>query len=748
MASKLQKSIHNQLDVVTPLRRCSRSAGEEASLQSSVLVPANGGGDRPSSKQLTLRNENLVLLLPAVLAQCSLHFHLITSLDISYSIVDSKVLNTLCERMVYLQVLCAKSCGLCETIDVCLWSRKMQELDLSRNKLTDCPRNILRLIHLHTLNLSGNKIHFLAPDVLRLPSLSVCRLLNNPIENIPKDVCREGVGRMREFLDVQPLPAPQDEVNEEGSGPHLSGRRRTRTSGSVSSCLRRFVLHHQGSFESGYESSHYRRHSSSNTSSTSTDTEELSESSDTECNPDSVNDITSPWSTFCSQELPEGYTAREDNDLCQVYLPDDYSAVEVRVHMIKDMSLHPQLRDNELLVTPVVRITPHGLAFGSKPAIIALSHCTKPHPLQVINFIPLCSSTGEYEHTKWTPIGDNTGCKVFKDHIVFSTFHFSLFAVAASFPYPSSSIEVSPNIGGELLIPELPGFRLHIPDHCVGAPVTLRGTAYYCDESYRASSEYALASACIALEPHGMRFASPVQVSIPIPDYCHIKSEYPEATLELWHAQELGDGNWELVKCDEGTQVQLESNIEDRDCQVAIFKLSHFSWYEFLWNVCASSLQRLNLGAASVYRQLASRARFVSVRFQVFMSPPHGVLHTFGLVITVYKFGDPLSPPGNYPLLVADSGSKRVFLRIGPLHVRLEGCFSANQDLSENLEREGRVMDFTGEDFCERFEFCLNLKSGVAVPLQEGQVLGKFHFIQWEHSSPIHKSFNLIMVSN
>lgn len=181
---------------------------------------------------------------------------------------------------------------------------------------------------------------------------------------------------------------------------------------------------------------------------------------------------------------------------------------------------------------------------------------------------------------------------------------------------------------------------------------------------------------------------------------------------------------------------------------MARFTADHFSWYELLWTVCTSSLQKLGLGAASFYSQLSSRSRYVAVRFQAFMSQPCGKLGNFGLVVTVYKFGDPLSLPSNYPLLVADSGTKRFYLRAGELHVRVEGYFLACQDVEEVLERNGKILDFTGEDFCERFEFALSLKAGVLLPLQEGQVLGKLRFIQWEEGTPIHKSYNLIMPSS
>ena len=67
------------------------------------------------------------------------------------------------------------------------------------------------------------------------------------------------------------------------------------------------------------------------------------------------------------------------------------------------------------------------------------------------------------------------------------------------------------------MIPELPGFSVHVPNNSVSRlreAVTIKGTVYYCNKSYRFFDN--LASACIGLEPHGMEFDNPVQVTIPI----------------------------------------------------------------------------------------------------------------------------------------------------------------------------------------------------------------------------------------
>lgn len=744
MTTKLQRSIHNQLDVSTSPLHVRKTSD-----------PGGGAGASDDlSKNLILRKYDLLQpqILKDVLTRCRPHLRRISKLDISFSIADFGVLNLLCASLDNLRTLHAKSCGLSDALTPVSWPRRLQDLDLSRNELRACPQGVCELLHLSKLNLSGNRIELIPPAVLQIPCLKKCLLLNNPIRNIPKDVCREGVEQMRQYLAVEPHPLPAQDV--QGQQMSRSGGGRRRNSASVSSLencsdLRRFVLRSQGSsFESDYDSS-VRCHSPLSTdslSSISTDVE-FSECSDVELDSSFCN---TEWREFDTTEIPANYVGTKNSPLCQVYLPDDCTA-KIEIEEVKDLSLHPTLKDNQLLITPVVSITPHGLNFGSNPAILVLSHCTKRNRAQDMDLMPICSSTNQHQAPEWVVI-DDSECEIFAECVMFEVSHFSLFAVVATFPYPSLSVDVRPGVGGALLIPELPGFSLHIPNESVQSlkdKVSVKVTVFYCDQPYRVShNNSAPASACIGMEPHGMEFDSPVEIAIPIPDCTTIVSQFPEARLELWCSREAGpDGstpcNWQLV---EGTDFHLQRN-EECDSHVLQFTTSHFSWYELLWSLCTAPLQQLRLGATVAYDQLRGRAKYVGVRFQAFMSHPHGNSHTFGLAVTVYKFGDPLLAPSNYPLLVADSGIKRMFLRIGELHVRVEGCFVASQDVGEDLERAGRILDFAGEDFCERFEFVLSLKSEVAVPLQEGLVLGKLRFIQWDHQShPIHKPYNLIVV--
>lgn len=730
--SKLQRCLHNQLEAISPDK----------------TIPLDVQADEGGGQQLVLRRLNLTPSLPQVLLHCKGHAMRIMLLDVSYSMLEPCTLNTLCVHLTHLQALHAKSCGFHESLNNVTWPRRLHVLELSRNKLKECPQGIFQLMYLSHLNLSGNLISFVPIELLKIPSLEKCQLLNNPISNVPKEICREGVEKMRCFFAVEPLPMPQEVMTDRGRLRERGNCRRQKHSSyssSASEChsnLRRRLLSHQGSFESGYES-HQRHPSSSSTS--SIDIDVSSECSECDSYPGST---TEEWRTFHPADLPKGYKKVQGSNLCQVYLPEDCSD-KIEILEVKDLSMHPRVKNNEFLSTPVVRITPHGLKFSSKPAMITLPHCNKMGHSSALTLVPICSNTGQFQTTDWIPIDPCSECVVYEDCILFSSSHFSLFAVISSLPYPSTSMTLQPNVGGSLVVPELPGFRLHIPEMSVSElqqEVRVSCTVHYCDKSFNASDVYAPASACIKLEPHGMRFNHPVEITIPIPDYDDIKDQFPGARLELWSSQVSPDGHecdlprhWELTK---GFEIHLEDqDVSSGSCKLARFKVDHFSWYEFLYSVCTSSLHRLGLGATSVYNQLSSRARYISVRFQAFISHPRDL--TFGLLVAIYKFGDPLTGLSNYPLLVADSGAKRIHLRIGDLHVCIAGCFSASEEVGEKLEREGRLVDFTGEDFCERFEFALKLKSTVSLPLPEGQFLGKLQFTQQEDS----KSFNLIMVS-
>ena len=669
---------------------------------------------------LSLRHIDLTVptVLPAIIHQCGTRTNYVQCLDISYSITNETTLKELCSYLPHLECLIAVHCRLSEIIGDTQWPKGLKRINLSRNMLTCVPSGLSGLLELTELNLSGNAITELDSELLQLPRLQKFHLLNNPVRNVPKSVCREGVFGLRTFFNVDPLCLPPTDSLRETPSLHLSAS-------NPDQCLdlRRYVLHKQGSVESGYESSRQRA---------------LSES--TCCSVSSISDKDMA-ATFGVESLPEGYSEAGRSQLCHVYLPDGCTE-DVQIQIVQDLSLHPKVRPTELLITPVVRITPHGITFPEdKPAIIVLTHCTKPNHCGSLKLAPLCSSTRIDQSPRWSPVTQSKRSEIFQNCVIFSTTHFSLFAVIASVPYPCTSLPVTPNVGGLLEIPDLPGFKIAIPANSISSPNIIRATVYFADEPYAINNpERASASSCVGIEPHGLQFESPVTISIPIPDYVEIKESFPDASLHLYHAPSNGyeqeHPDWQLAENQNSLIAQENGTV------TATFSTTHFSFYEFLWTV----KDTLSLGASNIYRQLFSRAHFVSIRCQAFMSPSLSDL-TFGMVVCVYKFGNPLTEISNYPWPVADSGDKQTFLRVGDLHVSLEGCFTARTDLGESLNRNTTIIDFRGEDFCTRFEFALTMNTEVRLPLTAGQVLGKLRFTQFNANSPVCTDYNLTTVS-
>ena len=131
------------------------------------------------SSSLSLRSINLTPSLPVILHQCKPHASHITSLDVSYSILDESNISALCAAFSKLQSFCAVDCGLEELEPDMMWPRGLKRINLSRNRLTDFPTGIGHLLYLEELNVSGNRIHTVNLAVLQLPILQILHLLNN-----------------------------------------------------------------------------------------------------------------------------------------------------------------------------------------------------------------------------------------------------------------------------------------------------------------------------------------------------------------------------------------------------------------------------------------------------------------------------------------------------------------------------------------------------------------------------------------
>ena len=412
VSKQLQRTIRNQL-VCSPTRRHS---------------------------SLVLRSADILRCAPEILQECGSRAPSVSSLDLSYSIVDGETVSAFCARLKGLRVLRAENCGL-QTFDPATpWPGRLREVDLSRNELTEFPEGFRRLMFLESLNLSGNKISLVDEATLRLPRLRSLHLLNNPVRNVPRAVCRDGVEEMRAYLKVEAAPLPVEEEEEVAAeSRRISISLDTSLEKDIITCTAEETLTTRKRFlaanasasmeegesigrtdslagESGYDSPAATRRPSQSIDSDEPEEEGEEEEEEEEevmmmmvgMEGDGVvekeeegekgeeegeEEEEGELPTFNSDLLPDSYTKSFSSELCSVYLPRECGAgaVVVSAREVRDHSFHPSPRRLsleqqqqcpacELLITPVVEVSPHGLTFPpTGPAIIVLAHCGTPN---------------------------------------------------------------------------------------------------------------------------------------------------------------------------------------------------------------------------------------------------------------------------------------------------------------------------------------------------------------------------------
>lgn len=633
----------------------------------------------------------------------SRHTAIISSLDVSHSVLDWECLSELCRCLPQIHSLAAVECRLADTSFTISWPSGLKSLDLSRNMLQNLPGGVEKLLKLEKINLSGNHLSYVGQELLQLPSLKEIGLLNNQIMNIPREICREGIKAMRSYLNIEPLTITPELLKDEHQSlpsPLLSlkGRRQIFQSDST---------------DSDYYSASLPALSSCTTLS-DTDSSSLSPS------PLPPPPHLDPPVTYTTYPCPSGYAKNHQNNYCQVLLPRSAGDIDIVIDVIQDGSLFPPLDLRELLATPVVRIEPHGLVFPvDQPALVVLPFCSQPQEL--LRCTPLCSSTSRLEPPHWEKLA-NSSCEVHDDFVVIKTTHFSLFAALSFLVYPSVETSVLPQLGGMLTTDHLPGFQVQIAPHSTQQPVLFKATILYADKPYHndENEDLSLASACIALEPHGISLAKLVTITLPIPDSQRIFQAFPSAQLKLYIAPIAEEPmNWQ---CTENASIECDGDL-------AKFQIGHFSFFKFVWTIPCETLRRIRSGASYVYKYIHTQS--LSVRCQVLMTPPLPSDLSFGLLVAVFKFGDSLREIGNYKWLLADTGDKKVFLKTGDIQVNLRGKFKPLTHLEEQDMRREMIVSFTGEDFCLRAEFALQLED-LALPIPDWQLLGKLILTQWD----------------
>ena len=430
------------------------------------------------------------------------------------------------------------------------------------------------------------------------------------------------------------------------------------------------------------------------------------------------------------QNPKEGYSCAACNSVCVVYLPEDcFQNLSVNT---LDSIHNPQLCANEILLTPLVCISPHGLAFSAdKPAIIELirtveltnQHCNP-------TLVPLFNNSMPPE---WKDLEFSSGCEMLDDRVVFKTTHFSYFTVVARFPLPSATVSIEPDSSpqsqpAELTVPELPGFKVEIPSSSVEITTDITATVYYDDpELYVENDQHSLATSCIALEPHNMQFTQRIPITMPIPNYAEIVKEHPDIKLQLW--------------CSSGSSENVQANweqIEDSDVEIicdgagnylATAYTTHFTFFTFLYNKSVDCCMNF----------FAERIRG---RCQVFMTRETklGSFLNFGISVLLYPFQDQYRALQNYEYLLYDS-MKPIEVIAGKLECKIEFNESLLTEMCSSQRCYSQSCRFS-KDLTSQADFLINLDASGGSELPAGVVLANLVI---EHGYEAHK-FNLIKV--
>ena len=255
---------------------------------------------------------------------------------------------------------------------------------------------------------------------------------------------------------------------------------------------------------------------------------------------------------FLCETQQEGYMCATCSEIGLVYLPDTVSqSLDIDMHSTSDISFHPKTTANEVILTPVVSITPRShLAVLTKdqPVIIELIKTAELLDIGEKKIVAMFSDTDESVPPDWKELDEE--CDVLEDRIRFKTTYFSFFTVIARFCPPSASTKVDPSLSDversvRLIVPELPGFKVEIPSKSVQSATEVKVTLHYDDsEMCKSSSNKPLASACVALEPHDQQFLEKISIQIPIPGYSVITKTYPGAKPQLLYSPNALSNDW------------------------------------------------------------------------------------------------------------------------------------------------------------------------------------------------------------
>ena len=425
----------------------------------------------------------------------------------------------------------------------------------------------------------------------------------------------------------------------------------------------------------------------------------------------------------------EGYICAAHSAVGFVYIPATTNFTNFEIKSINNVNMYPKTTANEVILTPVVSITPgNDILPTSKPVVIELMKTAQLLDSGDRNFVTMFNSNNR---SSWRELSKD--CDVLDDRIRFKTTHFSYFTVIVRFSPPTASIKVNPNVSDtesqvvQLTVPELPRFQVQIPSKSVQSATEVKATLYY-DDSQVCNNQL-LASACVMLEPHGQQFTENVLVHVPIPGYSNIVDANPNSKVQLFHSlsNSSDDDIWVPYE-------DMKIEIIGRDF-VATFSVNHFSTFKLIWEGIIKGVP----DAINIFKHVES----LSGRVQVFMSRETRVNSemNFSIQVLVYHFQDsPQEIPVNYRYNLYDSGKLPIEFQPGML------CFIIilKDTLSEKNNQSVFIESYElSKEYAARAEFNIDI---IEDNLGEESVLG---FISINDSKSYRlKNHSLIKVCN
>ena len=427
------------------------------------------------------------------------------------------------------------------------------------------------------------------------------------------------------------------------------------------------------------------------------------------------------------------YQCVAHNSVCQVYIPDDEHINNITIQTVDNPTFSRKISQNEIVLTPVVCISPNNITFSSeKPAVIEV--LTTVHLAEYNHQFLSLFNTGKSQD--WKELKD---CEMLSDRIVFKTTCFGFFTAVAQLSYPSACVKVIANDPAdaqsqiELTVSELPGFKVEIPSSSVQSGTEITATVYY-DDPVLHDKDEVVATAYVSLHPDGTKFSESISITFPIPDYSKIKEVYPEATLQLWHSsggpEKHTSMTWEMVEdADSDYKITKDDN---SDFHNATFHISHFTDFTVFWSVptaVARTMASICMNGAKILSDYYNTSCVKSMyrRCTVYMTQETvvGTFINFCIAVLMYPFQDTCESPKNFHDILYDSGEKfPIEITPGALECTLELKKYLCQDEQKTYQNSTTL---SSERCIARVEFDIDLNS--AAKITTGAVMAKLSIV-------------------